>query len=80
LLADPIKILTLLKEEVLELIEKHGDPRRTAISREQAITFAEEDLIPHQDLIVFVTRRGYVKSVPLSIHRVQQRVGVVSVV
>ncbi len=75
LLADPIKILTLLKEDIFELIEKHGDPRRTAISREQAITFAEEDLIPHQDLIVFVTRRGYVKSVPLSIHRVQQRGG-----
>ena len=75
LLADPSKILALLKSEILDLAGKYGNPRRTEISTEQAITFADEDLIPHQDFFVFLTRRGFVKKVPLSIHRVQQRGG-----
>jgi len=75
LLANPRRILLLIKEEVNELKSQYGDPRRTQISEEEVTEFREEDLIPHQDVVVTVSNRGFVKRVAARAYRPQHRGG-----
>jgi len=75
LLANPHKILSLIKEDVVELKEKYGDERRTRIVADASEDFDEEDLVPQEEVLVSITRRGYVKRVPTSTYRAQIRGG-----
>ncbi len=75
LLANPRRILLLIKEEVSELKSQYADPRRTAISEEEVVEFREEDLIPHQSVVVTLSTRGFVKRVPAKSFRSQHRGG-----
>jgi DNA gyrase subunit A len=75
LLANPRKILYLIKEEILSIKEKYGDKRRTEIIAEELGQVSEEDLIHHQKVIITLTTRGYIKRMPLETYRVQQRGG-----
>jgi DNA gyrase subunit A len=75
LLANPRKVLFLVKEEVGELKKKYGDPRRTVIIEEEPGEFRDEDLVPHQSVVVTLTNRGYIKRVPSESYRIQQRGG-----
>jgi len=75
LLANPRKVLFLVKDEVAELKAKYGDPRRTEINPEEAKQLSEEDLIPHQRMVVTLTNRGYIKRVPSESYRLQHRGG-----
>jgi len=75
LLANPRRILLLIKEEVSQLKSQYGDPRRTKISEEEVTEFREEDLIPHQSVVVTVSNRGFVKRVAARSYRPQHRGG-----
>jgi len=75
LLANPRRILLLIKEEVAELKSKNGDPRRTEISEQGVMEFGEEDLIPHQRVVVTLSNRGFVKRVPSDKYKPQHRGG-----
>jgi len=75
LLANKRRIYQLVKEEVNELNSKYGDPRRTEISAEDVKEFREEDLIPHQRVVVTLTKNGFIKSVSLGTYRSQLRGG-----
>ena len=75
LLANPRRILVLIKEEVSGLKSQFGDPRRTEISEEEVIEFREEDLIPHQRVVVTLSKRGFVKRVASRSYRSQHRGG-----
>jgi DNA gyrase subunit A len=75
LLANPRRILLLIKEEVGQLKSQFGDPRRTEISEEEVTEFREEDLIPHQKVVVTLSNRGFVKRVPSRSYRSQHRGG-----
>ncbi len=75
LLASPKRMLLLIKEEVAELREKHSDPRRTEISVQEALDFSQEDLIPHQRMVVTLSDRGFVKRVPSRVYTLQHRGG-----
>jgi len=75
LLANPRRILVLIKEEVGELKSKYSNPRRTEISEEEAVDFHEEDLIPHQRVVVTLSNRGFVKRVPSRSYKPQHRGG-----
>jgi len=75
LLANPKRILFLIKEEVGELKSKYGDPRRTKISGQEAMEFSEEDLIPHQRVVVTLSNRGFIKRVPDYAYKPQHRGG-----
>jgi len=75
LLANPRRILALINEEVGELKTKFGDERRTEISEEEITEFREEDLIPHQRVVVTLSKRGFVKRVPSRSYRSQHRGG-----
>src|ERR671914_325442 len=75
LLGDEEKVFGLIKEELLEVRERYGDERRTQI------TFAEddldiEDLIQDQQMVITITKSGYIKSLPLATYRQQRRGGV----
>jgi len=75
LLADPHRILQAIRAEILELKEKYGDARRTRIVQEAPEDFSEEDLIPHEDVLIAVTQRSYVKRWSAESRRVQGRGG-----
>jgi DNA gyrase subunit A len=75
LLANPRRMLLLIKGEVDELKSKYGDPRRTQIIEQGVMEFGEEDLIPHQRMVVSLSNRGYVKRVPARAYTPQHRGG-----
>ncbi|MCJ7763775.1 MAG: DNA gyrase subunit A, partial [Dehalococcoidales bacterium] len=75
LLANPRRMMMLIKEEVTELKAKFDEPRRTEISLQEALDFNEEDLIPHQRMVVTLSERGFVKRVPSKAYTLQHRGG-----
>jgi len=76
LLANPRKIDFLIKDDVQELKRKFGDERRTEIVEADAEDFREEDLIPHEESIITLSIRNYIKRMPLETFRTQRRGGV----
>ncbi|MHB0871569.1 MAG: DNA gyrase subunit A [Chloroflexota bacterium] len=75
LLANPIKILHLVRDEMGDLKEKYGDPRRTRIVPAEAEAFRDEDLIDHQEVVIALSNRGYVKRMPCDTYQPQHRGG-----
>ena len=74
ILADPSKILAIIKEDLSQLNEKHGDQRRTLISDFDG-DLATEDLIPRSQVVVMRTHEGYIKRVDLDEYQAQHRGG-----
>ncbi|HXF56649.1 MAG TPA: DNA gyrase subunit A [Actinomycetota bacterium] len=74
LLKDPKAILGVVKEELLDLKRRFADPRRTEIRADEG-ELEVEDLIQEQDVVITVTRDGYVKRVPVESFRRQGRGG-----
>ncbi|WP_208895242.1 DNA topoisomerase (ATP-hydrolyzing) subunit A [Ureaplasma diversum] len=58
------------------LIEKFGDERRTEILHGVSSSIDEEDLIPEEDIVITVSKRGYFKRLPIDTYRAQKRGGV----
>jgi len=75
LLANPQKILMLVRDDVLALKEKYGDGRRTAIVNAETETLRDEDLVPQEQVLITLTQRGYIKRVPATTFRKQSRGG-----
>ena len=75
LLANPVKILGVIKEEMQEISRKFSDKRRTEISVEGTKELNVEDLIADEDMVVTVTHAGYVKRTPVATYRSQKRGG-----
>jgi len=75
LLANKKRILYLVKQDAAELKDKYGDPRRTDISEQSVMEFGEEDLIPHQRVVVPLSNRGFIKRVPSKAYTPQHRGG-----
>jgi len=69
LLANPKKILELIREDLNELAQKFGDERRTRISPEADAEFSEEDLVADEPMLVTITERGYIKRMSVSAFR-----------
>ncbi|MDP9180970.1 MAG: DNA gyrase subunit A [Chloroflexota bacterium] len=76
LLAKPRKIDFLIKDDTTELKEKYGDERRTLILEQEPEEFSEEDMVAHQEVVVTISSRGYIKRTALSTYRSQRRGGV----
>jgi DNA gyrase subunit A len=75
LLKHPRKILGLLKDDLADLKTKYGDRRRTNIVAEASEDISHEDLVPQEDVLISITRRGYVGRVPTRTYRPQARGG-----
>jgi len=73
LLANPGRILGVVKEELEKLKTEFSDERRTEISAEGVAEFREEDLIPHQRVAVILSNRGFIKRVPTRAYRSTHR-------
>src|SRR5829696_1447843 len=75
LLGDEDKVLSLIKEELLEISERYGGERRTKISPAED-DLDIEDLIADQQMVISITNSNYIKSLPLATYRQQRRGGV----
>ena len=75
LLADPAKVLSEVKSETRKLKKSFGDDRRTVIYEEEIGGETLEQFITHQDVVVTLSQRGYIKRVPCDIYRTQHRGG-----
>ncbi len=73
LLANPAKILYLIRDELVELKTKYGDERRTKILAEEASDFSEEDLIPDEPVLVAISGKNYIKRMSADSYRTQRR-------
>jgi DNA gyrase subunit A len=75
ILADPQKILDIIKDELLEIKKKYGDERRTKIVDSKAGEFSQEDLVANEETIISFTEDGYIKRIAPTILRSQKRGG-----
>ena len=74
ILADPERLLQVVREELEEIAEEFGDPRRTEI-RDSQEDLSAEDLITPEDRVVTLSHGGYAKTQPLAEYQVQRRGG-----
>ncbi|AFV10267.1 DNA gyrase subunit alpha [Thermacetogenium phaeum DSM 12270] len=74
LLSNESLIRGVVRQELLEVREKFGDDRRTLIA-EKAPEVRKEDIIPEELVVITLTRRGYIKRIPLNTYRGQHRGG-----
>ena len=76
ILASSEKIDEIIKKEMLEIKEKYGDDRRTAIDMTAIDYIEDESLIPNEDILITLTNKGYIKRIPKDTFKVQNRGGV----
>lgn len=74
-LADPTRQRSIISEELREIADRYGDDRRTQIMRGFDGDMSMEDLIPEEEMVVSVTRDGYVKRTRSDNYRSQHRGG-----
>ncbi len=74
ILGSRMRMIDIVKEELLEVKEEFGTPRRTEILEHEG-EMEDEDLIAREDMVVTVSHKGYIKRVPLSTYRAQRRGG-----
>ncbi len=75
ILSDINEVRMLIKQDLANLKEKYGDPRRTEIQFEEAGEFREEDLIPNDEMVVTMTEQNYIKRLASKTYRAQRRGG-----
>lgn len=75
LLKDPRKIRDVIKRESIEIKEKFGDERKTKVVKSSPKEFADIDLIQEEDVMVVLTRGGYIKRIKPESYRMQKRGG-----
>lgn len=75
ILSSEKNILKIVKEEVTSLKERYGDERRTAIVAGDVGEFKQEDLVPNEPTIIFLTKDGYIKRMPPQTFKTQARGG-----
>ena len=74
ILAKPERQRGIVRDELAEIIEKHGDDRRTRIVAAEG-DVADEDLIAREDIVVTITETGYAKRTKTDLYRSQKRGG-----
>ena len=75
ILANPGRVLAIIKDELTELKRKYAGERRTRIVDDSSREMTDEDLIANEDVVITVSGRGYVKRQPIAAYRRQHRGG-----
>jgi DNA gyrase subunit A len=75
ILANPRKVLLLIKDDLEDLKKKYGDNRRTTIAWDASTDMDDEALIATEDVVVTLTDKGYIKRVPARTYKPQKRGG-----
>ncbi|MCB1451304.1 MAG: DNA gyrase subunit A [Nitratireductor sp.] len=74
ILASRVRVMTIIKEELIAVRDEFATPRRTEII-DGGFEMEDEDLIAREDMVVTVSHAGYIKRVPLDTYRAQRRGG-----
>ena len=74
ILAKPERQRTIVRDELIEIVEKYGDDRRTRIVAADG-EVSDEDLIAREDVVVTITETGYAKRTKTDLYRSQKRGG-----
>ena len=74
ILADEKKLLGVIKDELLVISQKYGDERRTALGRD-VDEVTDEELIERENIVITMTKLGYIKRMPEDIFKAQNRGG-----
>ncbi|MCL4406326.1 MAG: DNA gyrase subunit A [Patescibacteria group bacterium] len=75
LLKSPKAILKVVKEELVALKEKYGDERKTKVVASGLKEFSDEDLIPEEEVMITLSKSGYIKRLPPQNIKAQHRGG-----
>ena len=75
IIADPVRQRRIISEELAEVVERHGDDRRSEILTSGDGIMTSEDLIPVEEMVISLTRGGYIKRTRSDNYRSQHRGG-----
>ena len=75
ILANPQRVIDIIKADLTEIKERYGSPRLSEITYDSS-NITDEDLIPREDIAVTITNQGYIKRMPISEYRVQNKGGI----
>ena len=75
ILANPSRILAVIKDELAALKTKYAGARRTRIADDSSREMTDEDLIADEDVVITISQRGYIKRQPVATYRRQARGG-----
>jgi DNA gyrase subunit A len=75
ILANPQRVLSIIKDELVELKKKYAGDRRTRVADDSSREMTDEDLIADEDVVVTISGRGYIKRQPVATYRRQHRGG-----
>ena len=76
ILSSEEKVLNIIKTELLEIKAKYGDERRTHIDMTAIDYIDDETLIPEEKIVITLTKKGYIKRLPVDTYKTQNRGGV----
>ena len=72
---NPARVRQIIKQDMARIKKEYGNPRRTQIIDREAQDLKPEDLIAEEDVVVTITRDGYIKKLPKDTYNVQNRGG-----
>jgi DNA gyrase subunit A len=75
ILANPARVLSIIKDELGELKRKYGGERNTRVADDSSREMTDEDLIADEDVVITISGRGYIKRQPVGTYRRQHRGG-----
>jgi DNA gyrase subunit A len=75
ILANPQRVLGIIKDELAELKKRFGGDRRTRVADDTSREMTDEDLIADEDVVITISGRGYIKRQPVATYRRQHRGG-----
>src|SRR5699024_3847073 len=75
ILANPKRIDSIIDEEMTEIADKYGDDRRTELMVGEALSIEDEDLIEEEEVIITLSHNGYMKRMPITEFKTQNRGG-----
>ncbi len=75
ILGNPARIDTIIESEMIEIADKHGDDRRTELMIGEALSIEDEDLIEEEEVVITLSHNGYMKRMPITEFKTQNRGG-----
>ncbi|MBO0488306.1 DNA gyrase subunit A [Vagococcus fluvialis] len=75
ILANHDRVLEIISTELDEIQRKYGDERRTELLVGEVLSLEDEDLIEEEDIVITLTHNGYIKRLPSTEFRTQNRGG-----
>ena len=70
------RVFAIVKDELLEIKKKYADDRRTFIDMTAIDYIDDESLIPEENLVITLTKNGYIKRLPVDTYKIENRGGV----